>query len=192
MMNYFARALVCAAGLALALAAVSDEGAPTGSPPAPSADDSQAKGWSQTRLLAGPELRIQIESTETFLAGLTVDVGRLKAEGAVDRRSFTEIRTAIDHAHGSIMRLSADIEAQRRIDGEAARLVSYELGLAADALVDQAKLLDGDSTAAVAAETAIGDGSMSEAEQRQYLAARLRQSADLLKGTARHIVAQLD
>lgn len=196
MMKHLACVLTLSGGIAFACVAGVDEVASSQSMEPTNPAQGATVDWSQTRLVSEPVLRTQMESTEELLGGntggLAAEVSRMKADGVLDRRSATEIRTALDHARDSIGRLTQDIEARRHIDGEKARLVSYELGLAADALVQQADAISTEPDGVAAAVPPWPPvAPSSDTEQRQQLAARLRQSADLLRGTARQIVADL-
>lgn len=154
-----------------------------------------AKDWSQTHLFLDLALREQIERTQTYLdehlTGMNKEISRLKTEGVLDRRSTSEIRNALNHARNSMTGATEGIEANEQIDGWTARMISYELGMAADMLAKQA----GPIEAALNARPGGGDGASgalpSEEIERLNLADTLRESSSLLKQTAQAIVSHL-
>jgi hypothetical protein len=154
-----------------------------------------AKDWAQTHLSSEPDLREQIEATKAFLdenaAGINSEVSRLKTAGILDRRSTSNIRNALDHARHSMTDVAESIDAEEQINGWNARMFSYELGMAADALAEQA-----DPIAATLNEDAKGEGEeqdspLSVREQQMHLAKTLKESSKLLKETAQAIVRHL-
>jgi len=159
-------------------------------PPAgPRAD--VAEDWSQTYLFPEPALRTRIERTRVFLdtriKNLDGELSRLKNEGLLDRRSVSKIRGALEHARGSISRMAESIEANEKIDGRAARMVSYELGMAADTLARQANEIGAGPDHH---DNAV-KGVSPETIRPQYLARTLREGSRLVKETAQAIVHHL-
>jgi len=159
------------------------------SPVGPRAD--VAEDWSRTYLFPEPAFRAQIERTQVFLGtqvkGLDGAISRLRTEGLLDRRSASKIRTALEHARGSISRLAEGIEANKKINGQTARMVSFELGMAADTLARQANEIDADPDN----HNNVVKGISPETTQSQYLAKILRENSDLVKETAQTIVRHL-
>lgn len=150
-----------------------------------------AEDWSRTYLLPEPALRIRIERTRVFLdtrvKSLDGELSRLKNEGLLDRRSISKIRSALEHIGSSISRMAESIEANEKIDGRAARMVSYELGMAADTLARQANEIDAGSDRH---DNAV-KGVSSETIRPQYPAKTLREGSRLVKETAQAIVRHL-
>ncbi len=150
-----------------------------------------AEDWSQTYLFPEPALRAQIERTRLFLdtqvEGLNGELSRLRTEGLLDRRSASKIRSALEHIRGSISRMAEAIEANKKIDGRAARMVSYELGMAADTLAQQVNKIDTDPDNH---DNAVKGVSL-ETAQLRYPARTLSECSKLVKETAHAIVRHL-
>lgn len=187
--------------LAVVMAFSGTTGADNATPPAEKPDrgghTNEAKDWSQTHLFPGPVLREQIERTNVFLQentpAMIKDTSELKSEGVLDRRGASRIRNALDHARRSLISLAESIEAEAQIDGWSARMISYELGMAADTFSKEAVSIE--AGAAPNTEPKGGDGVpnglSSEGKRRRRLANVLRETSDLLKETARAIVHHL-
>jgi len=147
--------------------------------------------WSQTYLVPEPAFRAHIERTRTFLdtevKELDGELSRLRNEGLLDRRGASKIRRALEHIRGSISRIAEGIEADEKIDGRAARMVSYELGMAADTLVQQANEIDADPDRH---DNAV-NGVPPETAQSRHLVKTLRESGNLVRETAQAIVRHL-
>lgn len=159
------------------------------SPIGPRAD--VAEDWSQTYLFPEPALRAQLERTRLFLdtrvKGLNGELSRLRNEGLLDRRGASKIRSALEHIRGSISRMAEAIEANKKIDGRAARMVSYELGMAADTLARRVNKIDTDPDNH---DNAV-KGVSPETDRLRYLAKTLGEYSNLVKKTAHAIVRRL-
>ncbi|MCB2264330.1 MAG: hypothetical protein LGR52_15525 [Candidatus Thiosymbion ectosymbiont of Robbea hypermnestra] len=151
-----------------------------------------AKERPRISLLPTPALRARIERTWAFLDtnrdGLDAGLFRLKNAGFLDRRGRSGIRSALERARDSLSRLAKDLEANKTIDGWTARMVSYELGMAADTLVQQASRIDAASNAE---RDNAGNGRLSEATQARSLANGLKEGGSLMRETAHAIVDHL-
>lgn len=155
-----------------------------------------AEDWSQTYLFPKPAFRAQIERTRVFLnthvKGLDGELFRLRDAGFLDRRSSSKIRSALKHVRVSISHLAEGIEANEKINGRTARMVSFDLGMAADTLAQQATELDAElNTAPRGREEALNSPS-SEVTRPQHLAKTLREGGKLVKETAQAIVRHLE
>lgn len=150
-----------------------------------------AEDWSRTYLVPEPAFRVQIERTRVFLdtqvKGLDGELFRLRNEGLLDRRSAAKIRGVLEHIRGSISRIAEGIEADEKIDGRAARMVSYELGMAADTLAQQANEIDADPDH----HDNAGNGISLEMAQPRHLVKTLREGSNLVKEIAQAIVRHL-
>lgn len=186
----FATAIVCAG-----TAGAEESPLPLGHSRAALTTD-HAKDWSQTRLILEPDLRQQIEWTkrviDTNATRLESEISQLKNDGFLDRRSSAKIRNALHQAQSSIAQITDRIEANEPIDGWTARMTSYELGLAADALARQADAVDMALGSSPGSDGGGPGGNVSEGEQPQNLAKILRESSRLSKKTARSIVRHLE
>jgi len=162
-------------------------------PAAVNAND--AKDWAQTRLIVEPALREQIERTETFLDDNAARIHRemlnLKIEGILDRRSTSKIRAALSDARRSITKAEEGVSAEEPIDGWTARMISYDLGMAADTLADLADPLKAAPSTSSKGGDQEPDGPSAVGEQRLHLVKTLLQGASLLRETARAIVRHL-
>jgi len=188
---YLARAMMPVIAIAFAGITRAEEAlSPLVIPPAgPRAD--VVEDWSRTYLFPESALRTRIERTRIFLdtrvKSLDGELSRLKNEGLLDRRSVSKIRSALEHARDSISRMAESIEANEKIDGRAARMVSYELGMAADTLARQANELDAgpdhhdDAVKGISPEMA----------RPQDPAKTLKEGSRLVKETAQAIVHHL-
>jgi len=150
-----------------------------------------AEDWSQTYLRPEPAVRIRIERTRVFLdtrvKDLDDELSRLKDEGLLDRRGISKIRSALEHVRSLISRMAESVEANEKIDGRAARMVSYELGMAADTLARQANEL----AAGPDHHDDAVKGVSPEMARPQYPAKTLREGSRLVKETAQAIVHHL-
>jgi len=155
-----------------------------------------ANDWSQTHLFPGPALREQIERANLFLEaqarGMTGEISHLKLDGFLDRRSISKIHSALDHARGSMARITEGIEGEQQVDGWTARMIASELGLAADTLAEQADSIEAELNAGPEGSEGAAIDDSSDVEQRRHLAKTLRQGSSLLKETARAIVRNLE
>jgi len=141
-----------------------------------------AEDWSRTYLVPEPAFRVQIERTRVFLdtqvKGLDGELFRLRNEGLLDRRSAAKIRGALEHIRGSISRIAEGIEADEKIDGRAARMVSY---------AQQANEIDADPDH----HDNAGNGISLEMAQPRHLVKTLREGSNLVKEIAQAIVRHL-
>jgi hypothetical protein len=138
---------------------------------------------------ANPELQEQIEHTKAFLEAqepeLDEEIFRLKSEGHLDRRSTSKIRTALDDARVSMAGVAAGMHKGEPVDGWTARMIAYELGMAADTLAHQAKEIE------KALGSAASEDEPSSLKLRRDLAELLKSTSDLLQMTAQAIVKNL-
>lgn len=195
MMMSILRAIVLTIVFAAAGATMAQEASTPQLEPRDALQDDRAKDWSQSHLFPDPGLREQIERTSAFLRqnAPRTDEGifLLKDEGLLDRRGASKIRAAFDHARSSMARLTKSLEADEHINGWTARMISYELGMAADVLRQQARLIRTSLNTGPRDGDAVPKGSSSEMGQPQYLVTTLTESSELLKGTAVGIVRHL-
>ncbi len=163
------------------------------SPTGPQAE--VAEDWSQTYLFPEPALREQIERTKAFLdthaKELDGELFHLKSEGFLDRRNVSKIRSALEHVRGSIFQLTEGIEADQKIDGRVARMVSFELGMAADTLARQANEIDAELNTGPASRGNAPNALLSEVARSRHLIKTLREGSNLVKDTAQAIVRYL-
>lgn len=140
-----------------------------------------AEDWARTHLVPAPSLREQIGKARSFFEEkapeLDQEMSRLKDQGVLDRRSASKIRNALHHARSAVTEIADRIDANERIDGWTARMTSYELGMAADALTKQAD--------------AVATAMSSAGEEPSTLSITLREGSSLSKETARAIVHYL-
>ncbi len=61
---------------------------------------------------------------DTQVKELDGEISRLRNEGLLDRRSASKIRSALGHVRGLISRIAEGAEANKKIDGRTARMVS--------------------------------------------------------------------
>jgi hypothetical protein len=159
----------------------------------PSAARDDVKDWTQARLSLDPALRERIARTRAFLdnseQGLDSVIHRLRGEGLLDRRIASKIHSALGRARDSMSRLTAGIAANEQIDGWTARMISYDLGIAADSLAKQADAIEMGRGAESGSDGAPTDPS---GDGEQQLAQRLKEGSTLLKETAQAIVLDLE
>jgi hypothetical protein len=194
-MKCFSRALTLAAAIAFS----SSPGAGN----APSTPDDltidprteNAEDWTQTHLSRESDLREQIETAKAFLdenaVAMMSEISRLKTAGLLDRRSTSKIRNALDHARHSMAEVAESVDSNEQINGWSARMISFELGMAADTLAKQADPIEAASDAVAKVEGEQQDGTSSVGEQQKNLAKTLNESSRLLKETAQAIVRHL-
>jgi len=157
----------------------------------------EAKDWSQTHLFPAPVLREQIERTNVFLEENTPvmvkDTFELKSEGVLDRRGASRIRSALKHARLSMTKLAEGVGAEDRMDGWSARMISYELGMAADKFSKEVDLIRAEAASSTGSEASDGalDGLSSVEKRERRLTQSLSKASDLLKETAQAIVRYL-
>lgn len=182
--------------LAAAIAVIPIAGAQQQPTPAtPTAADSLTRidrDWSHTHLALEPAFREQIERTRAFLDThenkLNTELARLKSEGIIYRGDNSQIRGALDHIRGSISRITESIETNQRIDGWAARMVSYELGIAADTLAQRANEIDARLKANPGTLGAAPHDPGAAAARPRYLVKTLEETSNLMKETGQTIV----
>jgi len=154
-----------------------------------------AEDWSQTYLSPDPAFREQIERTKAFLdtheEGLDSEVSRLKNEGFLDRLSASKIRSALERVRNSISHLAEGIETDQKINGWTVRMVSFELGMAADTLARQANGINAESNAGPESRDNPANGHSSETTRLRHLIKILREGDDLVRETAQAIVRHL-
>lgn len=190
-----ARTIALAAVIAYAGTAGAGEAPapPAISPPGLQAD--AGKDWSQMRLTPEPALRKQIERTMVFLnedaTGLDDEIFGLKNAGILDRRSMSKIRNALNRARGSMSRVAKGMEADERMDGWTARMIAYELGLAADTLAQQADMIGAKLSSNPSGGDGSPEGESSDAPQPRGLATTLTEGGNLIRETAQAIVRNL-
>lgn len=147
------------------------------------------------RLTPEPALRKQIERTMVFLnedaTGLDDEIFGLKNAGILDRRSMSKIRNALNRARGSMSRVAKGMEADERMDGWTARMIAYELGLAADTLAQQADMIGAKLSSNPSGGDGSPEGESSDAPQPRGLATTLTEGGNLIRETAQAIVRNL-
>lgn len=154
------------------------------------------KDWSHTRLYPERTLRDQIQRTKAFLddkeSEVDDEIDRLKTEGLLDRRSTSKIRTALDDARGSMSGMAEEMHAGIQVDGWTARMIAYELGMAADTLAHHAGQIETNlSEPPPESRDEPKDGRSVDLDQRLQLAETLKTASTLLRQTARAIVRSL-
>jgi hypothetical protein len=154
-----------------------------------------AKDWAQTHLSPGWELRDQIETAKAFLdentATMNSEISNLKTAGLLDRRSTSKIRNALDHARHSMAEVAESVDSKEQINGWSARMIAFELGMAADTLAKQADPVEAALGADDKVEGVQQNGLSSVAEQQRNLAKTLKESSKVLRETAQAIVQHL-
>ena len=189
-MKQLVRAMTLLASVVLSGAVATDD-AP---PPPVSPAGAQADGpnaWSQSRLYPKPELREQIERTKAYLdenrSVVDNEIARLKSEGQLDRRSTSKIRSTLDIVRDTMSGMAEGILAEEQIDGWTARMIAYELGMAADALAEQADQIERELNGPPAGDDRSGDGQSPETVRQRHLAQTLKMTSGLLRSTAQAI-----
>ncbi len=151
----------------------------------------QSTGRAQTNLQAKPALREQIDRTKEFLDEKEPEVDsqilRLKSDGLIDRRSTTKITSALDDARISMSGMAEGMQSDEQLDGWTARMIAYELGMAADTLAQQADKIETEVSESPAGQNGPESGDAASQDQRRELVATLRETSGLLKKAARAI-----
>lgn len=159
-------------------------------PPAEASRDA-----TQTNLQAGPALREQIDRTKAYLDGQETEVdgqiSRLKSDGLIDRRSTTKIKSALDQARGSMTGMAEGMQSDKQYDGWTARMIAYELGMAADTLTLQADKIESEVGAAAEGRDQSRDDNSANRDQRLDLITTLRETSSLLHKAARAIAGNV-
>jgi len=193
-MRHHRKATALLVSIALSAVAAADTMAPA-SAPSPDVQTEASTIRAQTSLQTEPALREQIDQTKTFLddkeSEMDGQISRLKNEGLIDRRSTTKIRTALDDARGSMTGMSEGMQSDQQLDGWSARMIAYELGMAADTLARQADKIDAEFSATAGSPTAPGIANSADRDQRQDLIVTLRETSRLLHKAARAIAGNV-
>jgi len=151
--------------------------------------------WTQTHLQAEPALREQIDQTKAFLDDKETEmdgqISHLKTEGLIDRRSTTKIKSALDDARGSMTGMAEGMQSKQQLDGWTARMIAYELGMAADTLAQQAEKIETELGATAEGHGESRDDNSANRDQRQDLIATLRETSSLLHKAARAIAGNV-
>lgn len=193
-MKHHRKAMALLISIALSATAAEDTMAPA-SATSPDAKAQGSKVWAQTNLQAEPALREQIDQTKTFLddkeSEVDGQVSRLKTEGLIDRRSTTKIRSALDDARGSMTGMAEGMQSDQQLDGWSARMIAYELGMAADTLAQQAEKIETELVATAGSPTDPGIANSAKRDQRRDLIATLRETSTLLHKAARAIAGNV-
>lgn len=181
----------------LPLPAASDtEGARSDAlPPSPvaPADAQSGSGSSgaQQHFQLDPDLRKQIERTSAALdeydAHVEEDIARLREAGHLDRRTRSRIRLALNNAHDTMTGMTAGMEGEQRIDGWTARMIAYELGMAADALASQANKIEKGPAEVVDNAGDNSDNPLTLTERQRRMVETLKKTSGLLRETAHAI-----
>jgi hypothetical protein len=195
LMKCFSRALTLAAAIAFSSSPGADNAPSTPDDLTIDPRTENAEDWTQTHLSPESDLREQIETAKAFLdenaVAMMSEISRLKTAGLLDRRSTSKIRNALDHARHSMAEVAESVDSNEQINGWSARMISFELGMAADTLAKQADPIEAASDAVAKVEGEQQDGTSSVGEQQKNLAKTLNESSRLLKETAQAIVRHL-
>lgn len=170
------------------------------SPPAVAPTNAPTDGpedWTKTRLDLESALRSEVDGTNALLddreSTLTDEIARSKGEGYLDRRSTSTIEQAMDNARAAMAGMAGAMHGDEQLNGRTARMIAYELGMAGDALAQQADKIEANLAQAPAPEPADGPqgGRSLESEERGHLAQTLRTIGKRLQETAHAIVRNL-
>jgi len=149
----------------------------------------------QTHLQAEPALREQIDQTKAFLDDKETEmdgqISHLKTEGLIVRRSTTKIKSALDDARGSMTGMAEGMQSDRQYDGWTARMIAYELGMAADTLTLQADKIESEVGGAAEVSADAREDDAAALDQRRDLIATLRETSSLLHKAARAIAGNV-
>lgn len=194
-MKQLIRAMTLLASVALAGTAVADDAPPSPVSPAGAQTD-HSNDWSQTRLDPDPALREQIERTKSYLEENKTEVDeaivRLKTAGQLDRRSTSTIRNALDNARDAMNGMAEGMNpTAKQYDGWTARMIAYELGMAADALVQQANQIETELNEPHTGNAQTGNGHSLELDKQRDLVQTLKTTSTLLRSTAQAITRKL-
>ena len=179
------------------LAGTAGAGDPPQPPPsiAPTdAQDSTPPDWSKTHLQPAPALQEQIERTKAFMddkeSELDDEISRLSSEGHLDRRSSAKIRSALHEARDTMAGMTAEDPNEQQIDGWTARMIAYELGMAADTLEQQADKIETELNGVPKSDDRPHQDGAKVSDQQQ-LVHTLNETANLLRNIAQAIVRNL-
>jgi hypothetical protein len=195
MMKYLSRTTALVIAIALSGTVGADPAPSSADEPGVDRGTNEAKDWAQTRLSPEPDLREQIGRTQVFLddnlTAINSEISRLKTQGQLDRRGTSKLRNALNHARESLTRVTESIDTDQQIDGWTARMISYDLGMAADALAQQAGLIEEALNARIEGREGGPVALSSKGNPKSYLVNTLTETSGLLKETARAIVRYL-
>jgi hypothetical protein len=162
---------------------------PIGSP----ANDPETQ--SHTPLFLEPAATDLLRQTKTFLddTGAEVDdeLSRMRTEGQLDRRSMSRLQGALDNARGSMDRIVAGTQGGEPVDLWTARIMAYELGMAADTLSQQAHDMETGLGSGPDGATSPSEGRSRDPDPRRHLARTLITTGDLLRESALTIARNL-
>lgn len=178
-------ALLASFSLSGAVGAEGSESSPPASPAPTMPIDPD--GQAQTLLRPEPALKEQFDRTRAFLEKTETEVDEelssLRTEGQLDRRGLSTIQGALDKARRSMRGMTGAIEGIQQVDGWTARMMAFELGMAADTLAQQADEIERDLSKAGEGNDGPKAPQPPDPEQRQ-LADTLRTTSKLLRETA--------